>query len=192
MIVKLKKKIWNLKLFIFLNLMFQAHKIHMILRIFFMVRIFYSICSFCCFTFLNVLIEYFSLLEAGEILGTSPSSSDTPEDGSKKKAPESRDSMVEKAQAKSNESFKTYSVLGSGVGSGTYEGINQKGEPCAAFAIELKVAGVKVLGNNNVSCGDKVKDVQDGIHKQFEAGLKKEVPSIIRTQDIEANYKEKK
>lgn len=71
--------------------MFQAHKIHTILRIFFMVRIFYSISSFCYFTFLNTFIEYFSLLETCEILGTSPSSSDAPEAGSKKKAPESRD-----------------------------------------------------------------------------------------------------
>lgn len=100
--------------------------------------------------------------------------------------------MVGKAKAKRNENFQAHSILGSGVGFGNYEGTNKEGEPCSALAVELRVAGFRLFHNDNVSCGDKVVDVQDGLHKQFEAGLKKKVPSIVRTQDIDANYQEKK
>jgi hypothetical protein len=92
--------------------------------------------------------------------------------------------MAEKARKNRDANFKEYSTLGSGIGYGTYEGTNHEGRPCAAFDVNLKAFGSQLYQHDSVNCGDSVKEVQAKLHEGVQAGLEKQAPKPLITQDI--------
>jgi hypothetical protein len=151
--------------------------------------------NFYCFTFVSIMydIEECCIIQESKVLGTSPTSDPHSESGAENpQKPESRDSMVEKAKKNRDANFMEFSKYGnsSGVGYGTYQGTNLEGNPCEAFAVNLKALGYELYQHDNVACGDSSGQVQNQLHEGVQIGLQEKAPKPLITQDIRETRKD--